>query len=138
MKHTFLAVGLMIALANTASAQITEIHSRCTENGGHITIAEDTQVFNYEATISGTSVAFIATLEVYHNGILKASSVQAVLFPPPSYLFTAPVNMANWGLHAGDQVTFRLKVVKLGSGNLLGTHTMTGDVTPAGTGSATQ
>lgn len=135
MKHSLLVGVVLAAFAQVAGAQGADIHTRCGENGGHISICESTQVFNYEATISGVAVGYIATLEVYHNGVLKASIVQAVLFPPPAYVFAAPVNMSTWGLRAGDEVTFRLKVVKLGSGSLLGCHSLIGDVTAANTGS---
>lgn len=138
MKNTLLVGVMLAAFAQVAAAQGADIHTRCGENGGHISIAADTQVFNYEATVSGTTVAFIGVLEVFHNGVLKSSNLQVVLLPPPSYVFDAPVNMSNWGLQAGDQVTFRFKVLKLGSGALLGCHTLIGDVTAANTGSATQ
>lgn len=136
MKHSLLVGIIMAGFAQVAAAQGADIHTRCGENGGHVSIAADTQVYSYEATISGCSVAYIATLEVFHNGVLKASSVQVVLFPPTSYLFASPVNMSNWGLREGDQVTFRLKVAKLGSGSLLACHSLIGDVTAATTGSA--
>jgi hypothetical protein len=132
VKHALLVVGLVVAFANLAAAQGADIHTRCGESGSHFTLAADTQTFNYEASISGCSVAFVATLEVFHNGILKSLSVKTVLIPPPCYQFTAPVDMSSWGLAPGDQVTFRLTVVRLGSTNVIASHTLTGDVVPAG------
>jgi hypothetical protein len=129
VKHAILVVGFAVALANSASAQITEVHTRCLENGSHFSLSADTQVFNYEAAISGATAGYVATLEVYHNGVLKSVVTQAVVLPPPSFLFATPVNMGAWGLKPGDQVTFRLKVVKLGSMQILATHSLTGDVT---------
>ncbi|HZL72623.1 MAG TPA: hypothetical protein VFC86_09190 [Planctomycetota bacterium] len=138
MKHAILVVGLVVGLANAASAQITEVHTRCGENGSHFSLAAGTSVFNYEATICGATVGYVATLEVFHNGILKHVSAQVVLFPPPGYLFASAVNMGSWGLTPGDQVTFRLKVVRLGSTQILAGHLMTGDVTPAEPGPKTE
>jgi hypothetical protein len=129
---------MVVGLAQVAAAQGADIHTRCDENGSHFSLSASTQVFNYEATISGATVAHVATLEVYHNGVLKSVTAQVVLLPPPSYVFAAPVNMGTWGLRAGDQVTFRLKVVKLGSSQVLATHTMTGDVTPDEPGPKTE
>ena len=138
MKHSILVVGLVVGLANAASAQITEVHTRCGENGSHFSLPAGTPVFNYEATISGASVAYVATLEVYLNGVVKSVTSQVVLFPSTSYLFAAPVDMSSWGLKAGDQVTFRLKVVKLGLPQILAVHSMTGDVTPSEPGPKTE
>jgi len=138
VKHAILVVGLVVALANAASAQITEVHTRCGENGSTFSLAAGTQVFNYEATISGASVAHVATLEVYHNGVVKSVTSQVVLFPSTSYVFAAPVDMSSWGLRVGDQVTFRLKVVKLGLPQILAVHSMTGVVTPAEPGPKTE
>lgn len=118
-----------MALANVAVAQGSEIHSCYGPSGSHFALSADTQTFNYQATISGATVAYAATLEVYHNGVLKTTSAQVVLLPPPSYEFIAPVDMSSWGLRSGDAVTFRLKVVRLGLfGGLLASHSLTGDV----------
>lgn len=132
MKIALLIGSIVLALANVANAQGSEIYTRCGESGSHFALAADTQTFNYEASISGCSVAFVATLEVFHNGILKTVAVKTVLFPPPCYQFNAPVDMSSWGLLPGDQVTFRLTVVRLGSTHVLASHTLTGDVVPPG------
>ena len=138
MKHLLLVGGMVVALSNIAAAQGTNIHTRCGESGSSFSLAAGTQVFNYEATISGASVAYVATLEVYLNGVVKSVTSQVVLFPSTSYLFAAPVDMSSWGLKAGDQVTFRLKVVKLGLPQILAVHSMTGDVTPSEPGPKTE
>ena len=130
MKQVLLVGSMVVALSNLAVAQGMDVHTRCGESGAHFDLAADTQLFNYEATISGVTGAYVATLEVYHNGVLKASVPQVVVGSPPIYLFAAPVDMASWGLRAGDQVTFRLRVVRLGGG-LLSLHTTIGDVVPA-------
>ena len=138
MKHLLLVGSMVVALSNIAAAQGTNIHTRCGENGSSFSLAAGTQVFNYEATISGASVAHVATLEVYHNGVVKSVTSQVVLFPSTSYVFAAPVDMSSWGLRVGDQVTFRLKVVKLGLPQSLAVHSMTGVVTPAEPGPKTE
>ena len=139
VKQALLVGGLMMALANVAVAQGSEIHSCYGPSGSHFALEADTQTFNYQATISGATVAYVATLEVYHNGILKSTTAQVVVLPPPSYEFNAPVNMSSWGICPGDAVTFRLKVVRLGLfGGLLATHSLTGDVVPPGQGSKTE
>jgi len=130
VKQVLLVGSMVVALSNIAVAQGSEVYTRCGSCGSHFDLAADTQLFNYEATISGVTGAYVATLEVYHNGVLKASVPQVVVGSPPIYLFAAPVDMATWGLRAGDQVTFRLRVVRLGGG-LLSLHTTIGDVVPA-------
>jgi hypothetical protein len=132
VKNALLAGSIVFVLSNVANAQGSEIYTRCGPSGSHFTLAADTQTFNYEASISGCSVAFVATLEVFHNGILKSTTANTVLLPPPCYQFNAPVNMSSWRLAPGDQVTFRLTVVRLGSTNVLASHTLTGDVVPPG------
>lgn len=127
MKHALLVGSLVVALANTAAAQGSEVYTRLGGNGSHFNLSLDTQTFHYEATISGSTLAYVATLEVFHNGVLKATSVQAGA-PLISMNFAAQVDMSAWGLASGDQVTFRLKVVAVGLGHLLASHTVTGDV----------
>jgi hypothetical protein len=119
----------VVGLSNLAAAQGTNIHTCLGANGSEFLLDAATQVFNYEATVSGCSVAHVTTLEVFHNGVLKASFSQVMVAPPPAYLFAAPVDMTKWGLKAGDTVTFRLKVVRLGLfGPILATHSLTGNV----------
>jgi len=122
---------MIIGFANLAAAQGADIHTHCGSNGSHFSLAADTQTFNYEATISGSTVAYVVVLDVYHNGALRSSTTEVVLFPPPSYQFSASVNTSSWGLRAGDNVTFRLRVLGLTFGNLLASHTLIGDVVPA-------
>lgn len=138
MKQALLVGSMLFGFANLAWAQGADIHTRCGESGSNFNLAVSTPVFSYEATISGCTVAFMATLEVYHNGVLKEVNAQTVLLPQAEYAFAAPVDMSSWGLKPGDTVTFRLKVVRLGLGGLLASHSLTGDVTPAQTGSSTQ
>src|SRR5688572_10789185 len=115
-------------MSGVSFAQGTDIHTRCTPPGGHFILDANTPIFNYEATISGTTLAYVATLDVFHNGVRKATFLQTVLVPPPSYSFIAPVGMESWGLKAGDTVTFSLRVVSLGLGKLLSQHVIFGDV----------
>jgi hypothetical protein len=130
VKQALLVGAMMVGCAGIASAQGTDIHTRCGESGSHFNLSADTQVFTYEATISPCTLAYVATLEVYHNGVLKAVKSQIVLLPQ-AYTFTTPIDMSSWGLKPGEQVTFRLKVVSLGLlGNLLASHTTIGDVIP--------
>ena len=139
VKNVLLAGSMLVGLANAASAQITEIHSCYGPSGSHFVLGPETQTFNYQATISGATVAYVATLDVYLNGNLQTTSSQVVVAPPPSYLFSAPVNMASWGLRPGDAVTFRLRVVRLGSyGGLLAAHSLTGDVVAVKSESGTE
>ncbi len=132
VKHALLVGAVILGLANTASAQITDVHTRCGENGSHFILGALTETFNYEATVCGNTVAYAVTLDVYHNGVLKSTTTDLQLLPPPSYLFSASVNMSSWGLRAGDSVTFRLRVLSVTLGNLLASHTLIGDVVPAG------
>ena len=122
---------MLVGFAGVASAQGTDIHTRCGENGSHFSLSAGTQLFTYEAVIAPCTLAYAATLEVYHNGILKAVKTQLVLLPFNGYTFTSPIDMSSWGLRPGDQVSFRLKAVSLGIfGSLLSSHTLIGDVVP--------
>jgi hypothetical protein len=127
LKHALLVGSLVVALANTAAAQGSEVYTRLGENGSHFNLAADTQTFLYEATVSASTLAYVATLEVFHNGVLKATSAQAGA-PLIKLNFAAQVDMSAWGLASGDQVTFRLNVVAVGLGQLLASHTVTGNV----------
>jgi len=128
VKHVLLVGSMIVGFANAAAAQGADIHTRCGPSGSHFSLAADTQTFNYEATVSGSTEAYVVVLEVYHNGALRSTTTQVVLFPPQSYLFSASVDMSSWGLRAGDNVTFRLNVLGLTFGNLLATHSLIGDV----------
>lgn len=131
MKHALLVGGLLIGLSDVAVAQGSEVYTRVGPNGTHFVVDACTPVFHYEATISGCAVAHVSTLEVYHNGHLKAVIQMVVAAPPPSYDFVAPIDMSNWGLRPGDSVTFNLKVVKIGLfGPILATHSIVGNVAP--------
>lgn len=129
VKQTILIVGLFLGLANSASAQIIDIHSRSGDNGANFFLDDSAAVFHYEATVSGCDVAHVTTLEVFHNGNLKLVVSMTVLVPPTSYVFSTPVDMTTWGLKPGDSVTFKLTVVKIGLfGPLLASHTLFGNV----------
>jgi hypothetical protein len=92
-------------------------------------LSPDIQTFNYDATISGTTVAYVATLDVFHNGVRKGTYVQVVALPPvEGYRFSAAVDLSQFGLKAGDNVTFRLQVTGLAWGKPLGFHTLLGIV----------
>ena len=132
MKQALLVGALIIGLSNVAAAQGVEVHTCYGPSGTHIPVPADTQTFNYEATVSGGFAAYTVFLDVFHNGVLKSTTLQVVLFPPPNYLFNVAVNMSSWGLTAGDHVTFRCRVVGLAFGKLLASHTLIGDVVPPG------
>ena len=127
MKQALLVGTLVFGLSNLAVAQGSEVHSRLGQNGSTIQISEDTQVFSYEATVSGSTLASVATLEVYHNGVLKCVRTQ-VGDPMLPLNFSAQVDMASWGLRAGDTVTFRLKVSAIATGQILALYGLTGEV----------
>jgi len=129
VKQTILGGVLCVVLSNVAYAQGTNIHSRLGECGSHTVITADTQSYCYEATISGTTLAYVATLDVFHNGVRKASFLQTVLIPPPVHAFNAPIAMESWGLKPGDTITFSLKVVS--GGKILAHHVTYGDVVEA-------
>ena len=68
MKHALLGGMFVVVLANVAAAQGTNIHSCLGSSGSEISLSPDIQTFNYDATISGTSVAYVATLDVFSDG----------------------------------------------------------------------
>ena len=118
MKQALLVGSLVVGLSNLAFAQGSEVYTRWGTSGSTISLAADTQVFQYDATVSESTLASVATLEVYHNGVLKC--VRTQLGDPMLPLnFSAQVDMASWGLRAGDTVTFRLKVSAIGTGQIL-------------------
>ena len=132
VKHVLLVGALVVGLSNVAAAQGMEIHNRLGPSGTHFPMPADTQSFGYEATVCGGIGAYSVMLDVYHNGILKSSSIQIVLLPPPSYQYYSHVDMTCWGLKPGDLVTFRCRVVGLAFGKILASHTLHGDVIPPG------
>jgi hypothetical protein len=131
VKHALLGGVFVVALANVAAAQGTNIHSCYGGSGSEFSLAADTQTFNYTATISGTTVAYVATLDVFHNGVRKGTYTQVVALPPvEGYRFSAAVDLSQFGLNSGDNVTFRLSVTGLTFGKLMGVHTLLGLVAP--------
>ena len=132
VKNALVVGAVLFASANVASAQGMEIHSRWGDSGTQIALPADTQCFNYEATITGGVAAYMIVLDVYHNGVLKEVHTQVVLWPRLQYKYSVPVELGCWGLATGDTVTFKCRVVGLNLGNLLATHTLTGNVVPPG------
>lgn len=130
MKQALLVGAILLGASNLASAQIIEIHNRFGPSGSHCLLPSDTQSFHYEASITGSTVAYQVVLEVFHNGVLKAVNLETVLFPPPVYQYSCPIDMSSWGLKPGDTVVFRAKAVGLTLGKILGSDVLIGDVAP--------
>jgi hypothetical protein len=128
VKQALLVAALVVGASNLASAQIIEIHNRFGPSGTHFQLPSDTRSFCYEASITGSTTAYQVVLEVFHNGVLKATNLETVLLPPPVYEYSCPIDMSSWGLRPGDTVTFRVKVVGLTLGKILGSDVLFGDV----------
>lgn len=128
MKQSLIVGGLWVLLSNVAVAQGTDIHSKLGPSGSHFPLSAGTQSFTYEATISGNQVAYIVFLDVYHNGVLKETKTQIMLFPPLSYEYSASLSMVKWGLKVGDVVAFKCRIVAVGTGIVLASHVLIGDV----------
>jgi hypothetical protein len=128
VKHAFVGVVALIALSNEAMAQGVEVHTRWGGSGSHVTLSPQTQVFGYEATVSGATVPYEVKLQVLHNGVLKFTNSRVVPNPIPPFFYSYPVGMGTWGLAAGDSVTFVLTVTDIATGAVLATHNLIGEV----------
>ena len=134
MKKSLLVVALVLGLSDVASAQGMDIHNRYGASGTHFDLPANTQTFNYGATITGGTLAYKVSLQVYHNDVLKAVFLRIVALPPPEYQYSQNVNMGGWGLKPGDDVTFVCTVIGLALGNILDVDYLHGDVVePQGT-----
>jgi hypothetical protein len=129
VKQALLVGSLVIGLSNLAAAQGSEVYTRWGGSGSTFCLGSETQVFAYEATVSGCTLVSMDILEVYHNGVLK--SVQTQLGALGTTTVKAQIDMSTWGLRAGDHVTFRLKVAAIGTGQILALHHLTGEVVSA-------
>jgi len=130
VKQALLVGALVLGMADVSFAQGMDIHNRFGPSGTHFLLPSDTQSFQYEASISGSTVAYQVVLEVFLNGVLKAVNLETVLLPPPVYQYSCPIDMSSWGLRPGDTVVFRAKVVGLTLGKILASDVLIGDVAP--------
>ena len=131
MKQLLLVSSMVVGLSTAVHAQGIDVHTCYGPSGTEVGLTAGTETFHYNATISGTTLAYVATLDVFHNGVRKGSYTQVVALPPvEGYRFSAAVDLSQFGLKAGDNVTFRLNVVGLTFGKLMGVHTLFGIVAP--------
>lgn len=129
MKQGLLVVGLVLAISNVASAQGMEIHNRLGPSGTHFQLPAQTQQYVYEATICGGLEPYNINLDVYHNGVLKASYTKLVGVPSTNYEYSETVSMSTWGLLSTDCVTFTCSVTRVSNGTVLATDHLYGDLT---------
>jgi hypothetical protein len=131
VKHLLLVGSMVVGLSNAVHAQGIDVHTCYGPSGTEVELTSGTETFQYTATISGTTVAYVATLDVFHNGVRKGTYTQVVALPPvEGYRFSAAVDLSQFGLKSGDNVTFRLAVTGLTFGKLMGVHTLLGLVAP--------